>query len=119
MKPTHSCLFIPHAVVKIEAIKGKAFESGIRHNQIFNSVTKNSITVAELTDLFSEADRVIMPFWTKSFELAALGALSVGLPILVRGSSGFGKVLKEVPLGPQCVVNFDNLKDWTKEIRAI
>ena len=72
MKPTHSCLFIPHAVVKIGAIKGEAFESGIRHNQTFNSVTKNSITIAELTDLFSEAARAIMPFWTKSFELATL-----------------------------------------------
>lgn len=106
--------------VNTYAMGRKLLNSFIGHNRLFfNVVVNDSFTIAELTNLFSEADLAIMPFWTESFELAALGALSVGLPMLVRGSSGFGKVLKEVPLGPQCVVDSDDPKDWTKEIRAI
>ena len=64
-----------------------------------------------------------MPSRTEGFGLAALEALSAGLPVLVNGNSGIGKALKEVPYGSKCVVYSEfNEKDpvrWTEAIRAV
>ena len=58
----------------------------------------------DLKKLFSSVDLAIMPSRTEGFGLAALEALSAGLPILISGNSGFGKALAEVTFGSGCVV---------------
>ena len=58
----------------------------------------------KLARLFCEVDLVIMPSRTEGFGLAALEALSAGLPVLVSGNSGLGEALQEVPYGSNCVV---------------
>ncbi|XP_022798994.1 uncharacterized protein LOC111337037 [Stylophora pistillata] len=117
---TYKLKFVYSPMVNIEEFKETFFQSCIRQNQLFtHPITDNSITIAELTDLFSKIDLAIMPSQTASFELTALGALSAGLPILVAGSSGFGKALKEVPLGSEYIVSSDNPEDWAWKIRAI
>ena len=73
----------------------------------------------QLAHLFCEVDLVIMPSRTEGFGLAALEALSAGLPVLVSGNSGVGEALKEVPYGSSCVVKSEDPKDWAKEIRAV
>ena len=64
-----------------------------------------------------------MPSRTEGFGLAALEALSAGLPVLVSDNSGIGKALKEVPYGSNCVVNLefndtDPMK-WAEAIKAV
>ena len=46
----------------------------------------------KLAEQFYEADLVIMPSRTEGFGLAALEALSAGLPVLVNGNSGLGRL---------------------------
>ena len=72
-----------------------------------------------LAKQFYEADLVMMPSRTEGFGLAALEALSAGLPVLVSGNSGIGKALKKVPTGSCCVVNSEKPKKWAKAIRTI
>ncbi|XP_015764078.1 PREDICTED: uncharacterized protein LOC107343052 isoform X12 [Acropora digitifera] len=73
----------------------------------------------QLAVQFCEADLAIMPSRTEGFGLAALEALSAGLPVLVSGNSGFGESLKELPFGSSCVVNSEDASEWAKAIRAI
>ena len=73
----------------------------------------------QLAVQFCEADLAIMPSRTEGFGLAALEALSAGLPVLVSGNSGFGESLKELPFGSSCVVNSEDTSEWAKAIRAI
>ena len=74
-----------------------------------------------LADLFSEADLAIMPSRTEGFGLAALEALSAGLPILVSDNSGFGQALEKIPFGMSFVVESDvesdEAKEWGKAIK--
>ena len=51
--------------------------------------------------------------------MTALEALSAGLPILVSGNSGFGDVLRSLPLGKPLVVDSADPKEWAKAIRAV
>ena len=60
-----------------------------------------------------------MPSRSEGFGLAALEALSAGLPVLVSGNSGFGDALKELPFGWTCLVNSEEANDWAKAIHAI
>ena len=60
-----------------------------------------------------------MPSRTEGFGLAALEALSAGLPVLVSGNSGVGEALKEVPYGSSCVVESEDPKDWANAIRVV
>ena len=60
-----------------------------------------------------------MPSRTEGFGLAALEALSAGLPVLVSGNSGLGEALKEVPIGSHCVVESEDPKDWANAIKAV
>ena len=73
----------------------------------------------QLAWLFCEVDLVIMPSRTEGFGLAALEALSAGLPVLVSGNSGLGKALKKVPYGSGCVVKAEDPKDWANAIRVV
>ncbi|XP_044166032.1 uncharacterized protein LOC114952157 isoform X2 [Acropora millepora] len=77
----------------------------------------------QLAKQFCQADLVIMPSRTEGFGLAALEALSAGLPVLVSDNSGIGKALKEVPYGSNCVVNLefndtDPMK-WAEAIKGV
>ena len=69
--------------------------------------------------LFCEVDLAIMPSRTEGFGLAALEALSAGLPVLVSGNSGIGEALKEVAHGSSCVVESEDPKDWANAIRVV
>jgi len=72
-----------------------------------------------LAELFCEVDLAIMPSRTEGFGLAALEALSAGLPVLVSGNSGLGEALKKVPYGSNCVVDSEDPKEWAKAIMAV
>ncbi|XP_067049423.1 uncharacterized protein [Acropora muricata] len=103
-----------------EKVKERFLEKGILPNQLIVRKAKDR---EQLANEFYEADLVIMPSRTEGFGLAALEALSAGLPVLVSGNSGIGKALKEVPYGSNCVVNLDfNDKDpmkWAEAIKAV
>ena len=73
----------------------------------------------KLADLFCEVDLAIMPSRTEGFGLAALEALSAGMPVLVSGNSRLAEALKKVPRGSSCVVTSDDPKDWASAIRAV
>ena len=73
----------------------------------------------QLTDLFSEVDLAIMPSRTEGFGLAALEALSAGLPVLVTENSGFAKALEKVPGGLSWVIKSNDCKDWASAIKAV
>ena len=72
-----------------------------------------------LANLFCEMDLAIMPSMTEGFGIRALEALSAGLPVLVSGNSGLGEALKKVSLGSQSVVDSEDPKDWSKEIKRV
>lgn len=71
----------------------------------------------KLAELFLEVDLVLMPSGTEGFGLAALEALSAGVPILITNNSGMAEALKKVPLGCSCIVNSE--ADWTEEIKKV
>ena len=73
----------------------------------------------QLARLFCEVDLAIMPSRAKGFGLAALKALSAGLPVLVSGNAGLGEALKEVPYGSSCVVESEDAKDWANAKRVV
>ena len=73
----------------------------------------------QLTHLFSEVDLAIMPSRTEGFGLAALEALSAGLPVLVTENSGFAEALKNVLTGSSYVITSNDCKDWAKAIKAV
>ena len=73
----------------------------------------------QLAQLFCEVDLAIMPSRTGGFGLAALKALSAGLPVLVSGNSGLGEALKEVPYSSSCVVESEDPKDWANAIKSV
>ena len=61
-----------------------------------------------------------MPSRTEGFGLAALEALSAGIPILVSGNSGFAVALKKVAFGELYIVeDFKNAHEWAKKIEVI
>jgi len=73
----------------------------------------------QLAAQFCEADLAIMPSRSEGFGLAALEALSAGLPVLVSGNSGLGDALKKLPFGWSCIVNSEDANEWAKAIRKI
>ena len=77
----------------------------------------------ELKKPFSGVDVAIMPSRTKGFGLAALEALSAGLPILVSGNSGFGQALGKVTFGSGCVdipsEDVEDAEKWAQKIKEI
>ena len=90
---------------------------GISHNQLIVHRFDDSREV--LADLFCTVDLAIMPSRIECFGITALAALSAGLPVLVNGNSGLGEALKEVPLGPQSVVDSEDPNDWAKKIKDV
>ena len=69
----------------------------------------------KLAQLFLEVDLVLMPSGTEAFGLAALEALSAGVPILITHNSGLAEALKEVPFGRGCIVHQE--ADWAEKIK--
>jgi len=72
-----------------------------------------------LKQLFSGVDLAIMPSRTEGFGLAALEALSAGLPVLVSANSGFGEALGKVPFGSGCVISSEDAGVWAEEIGKV
>ena len=99
-----------------DKVKERFLKEGILPCQLIVHSTKER---KQLAKQFYEADLVMMPSRTEGFGLAALEALSAGLPVLVSGNSGIGKALKKVPTGSYCVVDSEKPKKWAKAIRTI
>ena len=99
-----------------DKVKERFLEEGILPSQL---VVRSAKERDQLARQFYEADLVMIPSRTEGFGLAALEALSAGLPVLISGNSGIAKALKKVPTGSYCVVNSENPKKWAKAIRTI
>ena len=102
---------------KEEEIADKLLQHGIDRNQLI--VRSFSDSRELLANLFCEVDLAIMPSKTEGFGVSALEALSAGLPVLISGNSGLGEALKEVPQGPQFVVDSEDPKEWAKKIKEV
>ena len=99
-----------------DKVKERFLKEGILARQL---IVRSAKEREQLAEQFYEADLVMMPSRTEGFGLAALEALSAGLPVLVSGNSGIGKALKKVPNGSYCVVNSVDPNEWAKAIRII
>ncbi|XP_067024305.1 uncharacterized protein [Acropora muricata] len=99
-----------------DKVKERFLKEGILPSQL---IVRSAKERNELAKQFYEADLVMMPSRTEAFGLAALEALSAGVPVLVSGNSGLGKALKKVLIGSYFVVNSENPKKWAKAIRTI
>ena len=99
-----------------DKVKERFLKEGIFPSQL---IVRSAKEREQLAEQFYEADLVMMPSRTEGFGLAALEALSAGLPVLVSGNSGIGKALEKVPTGSYCVVNSVDPTDWAKAIRTI
>ena len=99
-----------------EKVKEMLLKQGIAASQLIVRSYKEG---GELAAQFCEADLAIMPSRSEGFGLAALEALSAGLPVLASGNSGFGDALKELPFGSSCVVNSEEASEWAKAIHTI
>ena len=97
-------------------VKERFLEEGILPSQL---IVRSSKERDELAKQLCEADLALMLSRTKGFGLAALEALSAGLPVLVSGNSGIGKALKKVPYGSNCVVNNEDPVKWAEAIKAV
>ncbi|XP_015770346.1 PREDICTED: uncharacterized protein LOC107348784 isoform X2 [Acropora digitifera] len=101
---------------KEEEIKERLLKEGISRRQL---IVRSAKEREQLAQQFYEADLVIMPSRTEGFGLAALEALSAGLPVLVSFNSGLGGVLKKVPFGENVVVKSEDPAEWEKAIRGV
>ena len=99
-----------------EKVKELLLKEGIPPSQL---IVRSYKEREQLAAQFREADLAIMPSRSEGFGLAALEALSAGLPVLVSGNSGLGDALKELPFGWSCVVNSEDANEWAKAIRTI
>ena len=99
-----------------EKVKEMLLKEGLAASQL---IVRSYKEREQLAAQFCEADLAIMPSRSEGFGLAALEALSAGLPVLVGGNSGFGDALKELPFGWSCVVNSEDASEWAKAIRTI
>ena len=114
---TYQLMFVGAPDGEEETVKDNLLECGISRNQL--TVRGFRESREELGRLFCEADLAIMPSRTEGFGLAALEALSAGLPILVSDNSGLGKALAEIPFGTSFVVESDEPEEWGKAIKRM
>ena len=91
-------------------------EEGILPHQL---IVRSAMERNQLAEQFYEADLVIMPSRTEGFGLAALEALSAGLPVRINGNSGLGRALQELTFGENVVLNSEDPAEWAKEIKAV
>ena len=99
-----------------EQVKKMLLKEGILRRQL---IVRSAKGRAQLAQQFREADLVIMPSRTEGFGLAALEALSAGLPVLVSGNSGLAEALRKVPFGKNVIVNSEDPVEWAKAIREV
>ena len=99
-----------------DQVKERFLKEGILPIQL---IVRRAKDREQLVKEFYEGDLVIMPSRTEGFGLAALEALSAGLPVLVSDNSGIGKALKKVPSGSSCVVSNEDPVKWAEAIKAV
>ena len=99
-----------------DEVKKRFIDEGILSSQL---IVRGAKDREQLAKQFFQADLVIMPSRTEGFGLAALEALSAGLPVLVSDNSGIGKALKKVACGANCVVNNEDPVKWAEAIKAV
>ena len=114
---TYKLVFVGATRGEEEKVAKKLVVQGIDPSQL--KVRRFNESREKLADLFCEVDLAVMPSRSEGFGLAALEALSAGLPVLVSGNSGFAEALKKVPYGSSCVVESKDPKDWANAIRAV
>ena len=114
---TYKLMFVGATRGEEENLAKKLVEQGIDPSQL--NVRRFDESREKLADLFCEVDLALMPSRTEGFGLAALEALSAGLPVLVSKNSGFGEALKKVPFGLSCVLESEDPKDWANAIRTV
>ena len=114
---SYKLLFVGVPQGEEEKVKDLLLQRGINRRQL--TVRCFCESREELARLFCEVDLAILPSQTEGFGLAALEALSAGLPVLVSGNSGLGEALKEVQYGSGCVVESDDPNVWAKAIKAV
>ena len=114
---TYKLVFVGATSGEEEKVADVLLKQGIDRCQL--RVRRFNESREKLADLFCEVDLAIMPSRTEGFGLAALEALSAGLPVLVSGNSGFGEALKKVPFASSCVVQSEDPKDWADAIKAV
>ncbi|CAH3180567.1 unnamed protein product, partial [Porites evermanni] len=114
---TYKLVFVGATRGEEEKVAKKLVEQGIGPSQL--KVRRFNESREKLADLFCEVDLAIMPSRTEGFGLAALEALSAGLPVLVSGNSGLAGALKKVPHGSSCVVTSDDPQEWASTIRSV
>ena len=115
-KPPVKLVFVGAPNGKEEEVKGMLLKTGILPRQL---IVRSAKDRGQLAQQFSQADLVIMPSRTEDFGLAALEALSAGLPMLVCRNSGFRKALEQVPFGRNVVVNSEDPAEWADAIRGV
>ena len=109
-------VFVGAAKGEEEKVKEMLLMEGIEASQL---IVRSYKEREQLAAQFCEADLAIMPSRSEGFGLAALEALSAGLPVLVSGNSGLGDALKKLPFGWSCIVNSEDANEWAKAIRKI
>ena len=114
---TYKLVFVGATSGEEEKVAGLLLKYGIDRSQL--RVRRFNESREKLAQLFCEVDLAIMPSRTEGFGLAALEALSAGLPVLVSGNSGLGEALKKVSFGSNCVMESENPKDWASGIKAV
>ena len=114
---TYKLVFVGATSGEEEKVAEMLLQQGIDRSQLrvrcFNESRE------KLAELFCEVDLAVMPSRTEGFGLAALEALSAGLPVLVSGNSGFGEALKKVPFASSCVIESDDPKEWANAIKVV
>ena len=113
----YKLLFVGAPSGEEKKVKEFLLQKGIDRSQLI--VRCLSESREQLARLFCEVDLALMPSRSEGFGLAALEALSAGLPVLVSGNSGLGEALKEVPYGSSCVVESEDPKVWANAIKAV
>ena len=94
---TYKLVFVGATRGEEDKVAKKLVEQGIGPSQL--KVRRFNESREKLADLFCEVDLAIMPSRSEGFGVAALEALSAGLPVLVSGNSGLAGALKKVPHG--------------------
>ncbi|XP_067016236.1 uncharacterized protein [Acropora muricata] len=115
-EPPVKLVFVGAPTGKKEEVKGMLLKTGISPRQF---IVRSGKKRGQLAQQFNQADLVIMPSRTEGFGLAALEALSAGLPVLVSRNSGFRVALEKVPFGMNVVVNSEDPAEWAKAIRGV
>ena len=114
---TYKLTFVGATSREEEQVAEMLLQQGIDRSQL--KVRPFNESSEQLAELLCEVDLAIMPSRTEGFGLAALEALSAGLPVLVSENSGLGEALKKIPYGSSYVVESENPREWASAIKAV